>query len=312
MFDNEECNSDYRERSKAVEIKHLQYFLEVTRLGSFTQAANHLYITQPAISRIIKSLEEEVGFPLFIRSRKQLILTEAGRVLFEHAKQFDQQYKAMHYELEQMQQLNKGHIRIGLPSITNSFFFSHLIAAFHEEYPEITFQLEEDGSKRIEEQVLEDSLDFGVVVFPTIHDEFHYYSFLKEGLKVIVPSTHELADKQQIRVNNLKHESFIMFNKDFSLRDSIVTACKNAGFEPRIISETSQLDFIEEMVASNVGITLLPESTSTELTNDVKAITVENPTVVWDLALIWKRNRQLPEVMKEFIRFAKEKLMHKE
>ncbi|MBR7794967.1 LysR family transcriptional regulator [Agaribacter marinus] len=295
-----------------MEIKHLQYFIEVTRAGSFTQAATTLYITQPAISRIIKSLEEELGVSLFIRSRKQLSLTEAGRVLYEHAQNFVEQYQAMMLDLDQVQQLKKGHMRIGLPSITNSFFFSQLIASFHEEYPEITFQLDEDGSKRIEEKVLHDKLDFGVVVLPTTHDEFYHYSFIKEGLKVVVPSGHPLAVKQQVRLLDLKHESFIMFNKDFSLRDSIVTACEDAGFEPYIISETSQLDFMEEMVASNVGITLLPESTSTELTNDVKAIAVENPTIVWDLALIWKRDRQLPQVMEEFIRFAKEKLLRNE
>lgn len=290
-----------------MEIKHLQYFMEVTKTGSFTQAANQLYITQPAISRIIKSLEEELGFPLFIRSRKKLVLTEAGKVLHEHAKKIDKQYQAMLFDLEQFQQLKKGHMRIGLPSITNAFFFSQFIASFHRKYPDITFQLEEDGSKRIEEKVNEGELDFGVVVLPT-QDDFASYTFIQEGLKLIVPATHRFAHKKKITLNELKAESFIMFNNDFSLRESIVAACKDTGFEPKIILETSQLDFIEEMVASNVGITFLPDSTCRELTDEVTSISVAKPTIKWELALIWKKDGYLSSVMQEFIRFAKETL----
>lgn len=285
--------------------------MEVTRSSSFTRAANQLYITQPAISRIIKSLEEELGVSLFIRARKNLTLTDAGRVLYEHAQVFDKQFEQLKTELDHLFTLKKGQIRIGLPSITNPFFFSQLLASFHKEYPEITFQLIEDGSKRIEEKVMDDRLDFGVVVLPDKHDVFDYYSFVKEELKLIVPSSHRLMNKQAVSLTELKDEDFIMFNQDFSLRERIITACDGAGFEPSIISETSQLDFIEEMVASNLGITLLPESTSKELTTDVKAVSLSNPKIDWDLAIIWKKEAQLSQVAKEFIRFAKERLLQK-
>ena len=291
-----------------LDIKHLQYFLEVTRSGSFTRAANQLYITQPAISRIIKSLEDELGVPLFIRSRKQLSLTDAGRVLYEHAQIFDQQFEQLKTELDHLSTLKKGHIRIGLPSIVNSFFFSELIASFHKEYPEITFQLVEDGSKRIEEKVVNDILDFGVVVLPENHDLFDYYSFVQEELKLVVPAAHHLVHKQIVSLKELEGEDFIMFNQDFALRDRIINACREAGFTPSIISETSQLDFIEEMVASNLGITLLPESTYTELTMDVKEISLSNPKIGWNLAIIWKQEELMSQVAREFIRFAKERL----
>lgn len=288
----------------------MQYFIEVTRSGSFTQAANNLYITQPAISRIIKSLEDELGAPLFNRSRKHLTLTDAGRILYERAQLINEQSELLRAELDNLLHLKKGHIRIGLPSIVNSTFFSQLIASFHQEYPEITFQLEEDGSKRVEEHIKNDQLDFGVVVLPEHHDKFDYYTFVKEDLKLIVPVSHLLANKQTVSLVELKKEAFIMFNQDFALRDRIVTACSEVGFAPSIISETSQLDFIEEMVASNLGITLLPESTSNELTSDVKAINVSDPEIDWNLAVIWKKDARLSHVKQEFIRFAKEKLLH--
>ncbi len=288
----------------------MQYFMEVTRTGSFTKAAENLYITQPALSRIIKSLEADVGATLFIRSRKSLILTDAGNVLYKHAQVIEKQLQLLETELASMITMRKGHIRIGLPTIVNSFFFSKLIASFHQEYPEVTFQLEEDGSKRIEEKIMNGKLDFGVVVLSDKNDQLDEYTFVNEKLTLVVPSSHHLIEKQEVALQELKDEAFIMFNQDFELRNLILKACKEANFQPRIISETSQLDFIEELVASNLGITLLPESTSKELTADVQTIAVTNPVIEWNLAIIWKRDEYLSQMNKEFISFARDKLSH--
>ena len=103
-------------------------------------------------------------------------------------------------------------------------------------------------------------------------------------------------------MKELKEESFIMFNRDFELRNLVITACRESGFQPIIISETSQLDFIQELVAYNIGITLLPENTCLELANDFRTITVTNPTIEWNLAMIWKKDAYLSQVEKEFIR----------
>jgi DNA-binding transcriptional LysR family regulator len=291
-----------------LEFKQLNCFIEVTRTGNLTSAAQNLFITQPALSRIIKSLEDELGTPLFIRTRKKMIETDAGRILKKHALIIEKQLKLLNSELDNMLMLKKKNVRIGLPTITNSVFFSQLIASFHQEYPEVTFQLEEDGSKRIEEKIINDLLDFGVVVLSEKSDIFDKYLFVKEKLKLVVPSSHRLAEKHEVPLHELKDESFIMFNQEFQLRNLIISACRELGFQPFIISETSQLEFIQELVASDIGITLLPESTCLELKNDFKAINITNPAIEWNLALIWKKDSNLSQVVDEFIRFAKVKL----
>ncbi|WP_234998623.1 LysR family transcriptional regulator [Salirhabdus sp. Marseille-P4669] len=292
-----------------LELKQLQYFIEITRTGSFTKAAENLFITQPALSRNVKSLEEEIGAPLFIRSRKKLILTDIGMVLKRHAETIEKQLLSLNSEISNLLTLKRGNIRIGLPTIINSFFFSDLLASFHNEYPEVTFQLVEDGSKRIEEKIVNEELDFGVVVVsPENNEQFDSYQFVSEKLKLVVPPNHKFASKEQVALQELQDETFIMFNQDFELRSLILNACQEAGFEPKIISETSQLDFIEEMVAFDIGITLLPENTCEELTSDLHTITIENPVIEWNLALIWKKDNYLSQISQEFIRFAKVKL----
>src|SRR5699024_8973309 len=120
------------------------------------------------------------------------------------------------------------------PTIVNSFFFSQLMGAFHKEYPEVTFQLEEAGSKRIEEEVIQDRIDFGVVVLPAKHDSLDYLTFVNEHLNVVVPAGHSLNDRKKVSLNELKNEAFILFNQDFALRNLVLHACDDAGFQPRV------------------------------------------------------------------------------
>lgn len=117
----------------ALDIKHLQYFIQVTHFNSFTKAAEHLYITQPTISKMIKNLETELGVELFDRSRKQLTLTDAGRVVLEQAKLIDKAFSNLETEMEYLSGLKKGHIRLGLPPIIDASFFPKIIGRFHEE-----------------------------------------------------------------------------------------------------------------------------------------------------------------------------------
>ncbi|MCM3568535.1 cidABC operon transcriptional activator CidR [Neobacillus mesonae] len=289
-----------------MDIKHLQYFLEVARLNSFSRAADELFITQPTISKMIKNLEEELGVVLFDRSRKQLTLTDAGRVILEHAKLINHAMENLSTDLDNLFGLKKGHIRIGLPPIFDAQDFLKILGKFHEKYPGITFQLVEDGSKKIEEAVQNNLLDVGIVVLPTRPELFDYCSILEEDLKLILPASHPLASREEVNLVELAQESFILFNKDFALNDRIILSCTNLGFQPIIISESSQQSFIKEMVSNHLGIALLPESITLDLPEHVKAIRIVNPTISWHLAIIWSKEQYLSYAAKEWLSFMKQ------
>jgi DNA-binding transcriptional LysR family regulator len=291
-----------------LDIKHLQYFIEVSNHKSFSRAADHLFITQPTISKMIKNLESELGVELFDRSRKQLILTDAGHIILEQAKLIDKAFQNLKVELDNLTGLRKGHIRIGLPPIFDAHLFLKVVSIFHERYPGITFELVENGSKKIEEDVEKNLLDVGVIVLPTNDEVFDHFSLMKEDLKLILHPSHPLAEKEKINLEELANESFILFNKDFVLNDRIILSCKKAGFNPHIISESSQRSFIEEMVANKFGVSLLPASICHHLHKDVTSIDIVNPSISWNLAVIWVKNGYFSFAAKEWIHFSKEQL----
>lgn len=293
---------------KILDIKHLQYFIEVANANSFSRAADNLFITQPTISKMIKNLEEELGVALFDRSKKQLTLTDAGRIILEQANLIDQAFHNLEEELDNLTELKRGHIRIGLPPIFDAHMFLKILSHFHEKYPGITFQLVEDGSRKIEDDVENNLLDVGIIVLPTKNEIFEHFFFMEEDLRLILHTTHPLAERQEVDLAELANESFILFNKDFVLNDRIIKSCKSAGFHPNIISESSQRSFIEDMVAWKLGIALIPESICKNLKENVKSVKVVNPSICWKLGIIWSKNQYLSFAAKEWLHFTKERL----
>jgi len=289
-----------------MDIRHLQYFVEVARAGSFTKAAQNLYVTQPTISKMVKTIEDELGVALLDRSGKRMELTDAGEVIFRQAETIVKSFEQLSTELDDLMQLKKGHVRIGLPPMVGSHFFPKIIGAFRDRYPLVTIHLVEDGAKKIEAAVGDGSLDIGVVVLPTDEEKFHSFSFVNEPLMVLLHPANPLAGRDRLSLTELAQESFVLFREDFALHDRIIAECVRSGFQPRIVCESSQWDFIREMVAANLGVTLLPEPICRGLDESrVRAVPLTEQTIPWHLGIIWRKDRYMSFAAKEWLRFTK-------
>ncbi|QQZ09737.1 cidABC operon transcriptional activator CidR [Heyndrickxia vini] len=286
-----------------MDVQHLKYFVAVAKEGNFTKAAQKLYVSQPTISKMVKSIEEELGVVLFDRTGKQAKLTDAGEVILVQAQNIIRSFENLSSELDDLMQLKKGNIHIGLPPMVGSRFFPKVIQEFHKKYPHITVQLVEDGAKRVERDVGNGTLDLGVVVLPVSEEIFHTFSFVNENLMLLTHPDHPLSKNKSVSLSELEHESFILFEKDFALHDRIIRECVRSGFQPNIIYESSQWDFISEMVIANLGVALLPETICRQINQkQVSIIPLTNPAIPWNLGIIWRKDRYLSFAAREWIR----------
>ncbi|WP_203232148.1 cidABC operon transcriptional activator CidR [Paenibacillus pinistramenti] len=289
-----------------MDIRQLQYLVEVARLRSFTKAAEALFITQPTISKTIRQMEEELGIVLFAREGRSITLTDAGRIIVDRAQEILNSFQSLSGELDDLRNLKRGHIRIGLPPMVGSSFFPKVMGQFHSSYPDITIRLFEDGSKKVEIDVEEGSLDLGVVVLPTTEGGFEVFPFVEEKLNLLLPPSHRLAQSSEISLEELQEEYFLIFREDFALHDRIIKECQGAGFQPKIIYESSQWDLISQMVAAGLGIALLPETICREMDPDrVRIVPMTVPVIPWNLGIIWKKDRYLSFAAREWIRLAR-------
>jgi len=293
-----------------VDIRHLEYFAEVAKHLSFTKAAATLHVSQPSISKAIKSIEEELGVPLFYRSSRQLELTDAGKAVLINAKNVLETFNNLTSELNDIMKLKKGEIRIGIPPIIGASFFSKLISQYKESYPSVEITLSEVGTKMIKQGVEEGSLDIGLICNLPIHgDSFELIQLLKDPLLLIVHKDHPLAGKPLLHLSELKSESFIFYRKDFSIYDRIIEECAKNDFYPNIVCESSQKDLMVELVEAKLGVALLPSKICQQLNNpEIKAIPLYESKINLELGMIWKRNRYLPFTVREFISVAEQYL----
>lgn len=212
-------------------------------------------------------------------------------------------------ELSNLLELKTGHLKIGIPTIINIRTLINLISQFHEWYPNVTFQLFENGSKKIENDIYYGDLDMGITVLPTNNKYFNTFSFLEEKLKLVVHKDHKLSKQSKINVKDLKAQEFILFNSDFYLNDKIKNICRDYGFNPNIIFETTQWSFIEEMLINNLGICILPEGILGLLDEKLQAIDINENSMKWELAVIWKKDIIVDSLTKNWIKFIQENFL---
>ncbi|MGC4376953.1 LysR family transcriptional regulator [Fictibacillus sp. Mic-4] len=292
-----------------MDIRHLNYFLEVARQKSFSKASEKLHISQPTISKMIKDMEEEWGVLLFERLSKGIQLTDAGEIVYKQAQKVVEAFENLMHPLEDLVNFKKGTIKIGLPPMIGSNFFPAILGKFQAQYPGISIHLVEEGSIKVEEKVMSGELDVGVALSPVQKDVFHTFTFVKEELRLVVHNGHRFAGKTKVALGELKDESIILFREDFALHDRIIQECIRSGFKPHIMYRSSQWDFISEMVAEGLGVAFLPEPICRNIrSKNVQVIKLVKPTIPWHLTMIWKKDKYLSFAAREWLKFTKELL----
>jgi len=292
-----------------VDVQALRYFVEVARQQGFTRAGEVLHVTQPAISKMVRALEEELGTPLLLRERRRVTLTEAGRMVLERAQGILDAMRILEEEVVELADVRRGRLRIGMPPIVGVAFFPALLGEFHTAHPGIVLELREEGSLHIEALVLDRQLDVGAVVLPTDEKVFGTMPFVHDELRAVLHPSHPLAHRRSLALRELAETPFVLYRPEFALHGHILEACRRSGFTPHVSSESSHWDFIVAMVAANIGVALLPHTICRQLDPlQVRTLPMTDPVIPWDVALIWRRDRHLPPATRAWLDLARRRL----
>ena len=289
--------------SKEMEIKQIKYFVEVVRQGGMTQASEHLYIAQSTISKAIKNIENEYDITLFDRSQKQIKLTDIGQTFYDNSLEFLALFEKLSLEMNDVVNVQKGHIKIGLSPMMNVQMFTNAINQFHKLYPNVTYEVIEGGGKIVENLTANDDVDIGITTLPVDHSLFHSVSLYNEELLLVVSNDHHLSDMEKVDLAELKNEEFVLFHDDYYLKDQIIENCKRIGFYPKTVANISQISFIANMIQQGIGISIVPESLVRLMGDNVTSIQLENVELSWHLGAIWRKDAYLNYVTRQWINF---------
>ncbi|MED4583309.1 LysR family transcriptional regulator [Brevibacillus choshinensis] len=292
-----------------MDIRQLQYFVEVAKQKSFTKAANTMHVSQPSISKMMKALEEELGVVLLDRAERKMELTDAGELVYDHATKVLQLMDSLSSSIGEVRNMERGRVKMGMMPTVGSFLLPNVIAMFKKGYPGIDIEMKEYSAKLLEVHVEQGSIDVGLTVLPADTDKFDAVPLQAEDLVAIVHREHWLAERASVSLAELREEAFILFTEEYAIHDVVKQACVRSGFEPRVAYMSSLWDFVGELVATQLGISLVPRSIVRRLNNsELRIVDISAPVIDWQYALIYRKDRYLSHAARAFISFAEQHL----
>jgi LysR family transcriptional regulator, transcription activator of glutamate synthase operon len=283
-----------------MEIKQIQYFLAVAKVGSFSIAADDLFISQSSLSKQIIALEKELACSLFNRSRRKITLTDAGQTFHQHAVQINDIYKKLTSDLEKFATVTT--LSIASIPVIAQYGISISIARFRIAYPNINLVLEEKEASAILPALIEERYDLAFVRDNYLDkDLFEFVEICKDQLIIMVSRKHSFAQRSRVSLQELANENFILFDKGTVVRELSVEACRKAGYDPQVCYSSSRVESILSMVASNVGVTLMMKRVSDYHQHpDVVSIPMEE-LITSNLVIAYLKNKRISKSARIFI-----------
>ncbi len=280
----------------------LQYFVEIVRQQSFTRAAEKLYVSQPALSKSVRMLEQEFKVDLINRTEKGFVLTKNGQLFFDYAQRILETVELQTHELNQRLHGLEGSLRIGIPPTSGTIYYHSLISHFCEAYPNIDLHILEVPSRTILEKMEANKLDLGVVLEPFSSEQYYTKRAIESEVVLVVSERHPLAKRSAVSFSELAHEKFLMMSKDFLFRGIMTDYCMQAGFEPTVIFESSQWDLIYEMAIDNRGVAFFPKVLMDKyLRKEARYLRLRHPDAPWTLCVAYRKDRYITASMRCFL-----------
>lgn len=263
-----------------LDVKRMRVLREIATQGSFSAAADALYLSQSAVSQQISALEKEVGQKLIERDRGGPRLTQAGEVLVRHADAVLARLDEAERELSALAGLQGGRLRlVSFPSASATLVTS-AVSQFNQRYPDVKLELREDEPENSFPALKRGDADIALLFdYELVGGEpdrdVEYHLLLEERMWVVLPKGHRLARKPAIKLEDLADEDWLRGQSDSSCRQMVTLACREAGFEPRVSYESDDYAVMQGLIAECLGVTLLPDLALANLHPGVEVVAVK-------------------------------------
>lgn len=240
-----------------MDLFQLEAFVTIVREGSFSKAAKALYRTQPAVSQIIRRLEDEIGQPLFDRSSRRGVLTDAGQVLLEHAERLMTFKEQAIAALSDVRHLRSGQLVIASNELT-CLYLLPLLHEYRRLHPAIRVSVRRGLASRIPADVRDYGADLGVVTYQPIDADLQSVVVYRDQLAFVVPAGHRFVKRREVGIKDLGTEHFVAHHVASPYRARVVETFRKRRITLQMPVEMPTIDAIKKFVAAGHGVALLP------------------------------------------------------
>lgn len=287
-----------------MEFRQLLYAVQIANEKNFSRAAEKLHIAQPSLSQQLAKLERELGVVLFHRTTNSVELTHEGETFVEKARHILDLAEQLKNEMNDISNLRRGKLNVGSLPITGSHILPLVLPEFAKRYPDIEITLVEDTSAKLEELTSSGAVDFSLLTMPIEESTLQYRPFTTEEICLAVPSQHRFARHEEpVRIKELADEPFIVLKKGQGFRQITQDICAQAGFSPKIVFESTNIDTVQSLVAAGMGVALIPKMIAEAKKGRYVPVykRLIEPTPTRTLVIVERRGRYLSKAAEAFI-----------
>jgi len=279
---------------------------DLAETKSFTKTAQINEVTQSAVSQAISAVEEQFKVLLIERSKKNFRLTTEGELFYEHSKQILELHEAMQSEIQELQGIFAGNIRISTVYSIGLYELPPYVQQFMRDYPEVNINVQYRRANKVYDDVLGNVADLGLVAFPVPHPKLETAPFRQDLLALACHPEHPLAKLKTVKVKALAGQKFIGFEPDIPTRKPVDKILKAQGVEAKYVMQFDNIETVKSAVEIGSGIAILPEETiRREVANHTLAMVRLDGKYFRPLAILTKKGKALSSPMKKFVEFLK-------
>jgi LysR family hydrogen peroxide-inducible transcriptional activator len=272
-------------------LNELKFIVALAKSRNFRKAAELCFVSQPALSLAVKKLEDELGVLLFERSRNDVTMTAVGELVVEQATRVIEESKRIKEIAKQGNNQLAGPLKLGVIYSVGPYLLPEIIPILRKTAPEMPLIVEENLTSNLETQLRNGVIDVAIIALPFELSGVTTMPLYEEDFVVVVPIAHEWASSQEVDASELADEKVLLLNSGHCFSNQVVQACPSLSRNGEVLQGNS-LDTVRNMVASNLGITVLPASaTISRYQNSlVKAIPFIKPAPKRQIALAWRKS----------------------
>lgn len=284
-------------------IENFKIFSDLVESQSFSRAAKLNGVTQSAVSQQLRAMEKHFAVLIVDRSQKQFRLTREGQKLYESAKEILHRYEKLVSDLQEMKKVISGTIHISTIYSIGLHELPPYITRFLKEYPSVNVRVEYRRSNLVYEDILHNSVDLGLIAFPTKMRQLEVIPFLEDQLVMICNPDHPFGKRKSIEIKDMAEEKFIGFDQDIPTRKATDQMFRDNKVDLEPVMEFDNIETVKRAVEINAGISIVPSATVRQEMKQglLKAITIKGSNVTRPLAIIHRKGRVLTPAMKKFI-----------
>ena len=290
-----------------MELQQLRYLLAVAKTGNFSRAAEQCHVSQPSLSQQIAKLEDELGERLFSRLKRSAVLTSAGEALVQRAGRILSEVDAARRDVADAAEQVRGKVSVGVLPTIAPYLLPRVLALTAKGCPAMEVRIHEATTEQLLASAAACEIDLAILSLPIADGRFVREALFDEELLLAVPPRHRLTKKPRVRLSDLESERFILLEEGHCLGDQSLSFCQRNDLHPQVAFRSAQLETIQALVASGVGISLIPRlAVHPKRSGQPTYISLADPKPMRTIGVLWRKEHHHSRATREFLRLLQE------